>query len=175
MSMTMAPSFTEQFTEQLPLAPGNAPQLIVAHTNLDLLARLDGAFPETPLLDCPQADWLIESRGLVEAIVRAAGQGLRSIVLVGDSLAFASIGAPEDGDDDGFDDIELLHQTKLAGTERLAAQEHFADQIQALISHQAIAALLADGELEITPLFYRAEADVFMIYQQDKGQFETLS
>lgn len=175
MSISPATSYTEQLKEQLAYASAGTDRIIVAHANPNLLARLDDAFPETPILDCPQSEWQLGSGDLLEAMIQSADSGVTDIVISGDSTAFAPPLSSEDDWGGGLPDTQLVDQVKLAAAGRVAAQQHFADQVETLISNPEVAARLQNGSLGVTALLYRAEADVFMVYQTEEAKYELLA
>lgn len=86
-----------------------------------------------------------------------------------------AVSSPEPQADWESSDAELYERTKLAFVERRASQENFVEQIDALMSHPEITPSLADGSLTLKTLFYRAEAELFVVYQPEKDAFELLA
>ena len=174
MSTTLVPSIASHLEEQLAYAPEGTQRVVIADGDPDLLARLDDAFPETPMVDCPQSTWRLDGSGeLLDTILLAASEGITEVILSGDSLAFSSL--EPDTDDWDTSEAELEDRARIAFVARQAAQVHFEYQVEALLSNSEIASLVEDGSLQITTLFYRAEADVFMVFEPSSGTFELLA
>lgn len=144
-------------------------QLVVCHPNPDLLERLEGILPEAQILPCQQADW---HDTLAEQIQQF--DGLKEIVLVGDSTAFSAFDPHDPNSEPSGPAKSFVARVQTAAKERQAAQKHFADEMQYLASTPALKEKLQKGELKLIGLFYRCEINSFASYRLDNGQFEVV-
>lgn len=144
-----------------------------------LLRQLSEAFKKesAAIIPAPQILWGGGEYALQEAVVWSIEEAaITCLVLVGNSATGGGVSEPTLTAQTGLDEAAQgpLASARTAATKRRLAEEHFTQQIQALLNTPEISVRLARGSLTLHCLFYRAESGIFSAYDPWDRSFRAL-
>lgn len=157
-----------------PVTPAEC--LILTHNNPVLLSRLDEAIGDrlTILLDVPQHQWCLGHGDLQDSLVWAIQEaGIKHLMLVGDSSAGPKIQTTENMASSRRNTDPLSH-ARAANACRKTAQDHFREQLNQFWECPRVGEAARSRNVQITGLFFRAEAGAFSIYDKETDSFALL-
>lgn len=155
--------------------------LILTHNDPQLLARLNGTFPDSTvaMLPLPQNCWHRNNKMMAEVVAWAIRElNVKGVLLVGHSQG----GAPEEKIWPASRNQTKRLSASSSFTERVKnaqiqvahAQAHFMEQAESLSRTVAIESQLTQKQTPFYGLFYRGESDAFLAYDRRQRSFKPL-
>lgn len=156
--------------------------LILTHNDPQLLARLNGAFPDNKvaMLPLPQNCWHRNNKMMAEVVAWAMRElNVKGVLLVGHSQG----GAPEEKIWPAARNqtkrlsasSSFIERVTNAQSQVARAQAYFTEQAESLSRTVAIESQLTQKNVPFYGLFYRGESDAFLAYDRRQRSFKLLT
>lgn len=156
--------------------------LIVTHNNPQLLARLNGAFPDSTaaILPLPQNCWHRNNKMMAEVVAWAIRElKVKGVLLVGHSRGGVheeKVRAATRNQTKRLPATDsFTERVKNAQIQVALAQSHFLEQAESLSRTAVIESQLAQTHTHFYGLFYREESDAFFAYDRRQRSFKPLT